>query len=1275
MKKRLLSALLAASMMLTMVPSAFATNDESQSSNAQTEVVLPDGITAENFEDGNTVYDGTNFHATMMDALKAVAGKENAVLYCQPGADVGSMTHGHVCASLTVYGNGAFVSGGENDFEVDTFKGDGCANHKGCPGLQKDLTITINNLNCSGVWGQRTSDHTINIVMNNCENADRVYLSGTTGVTNVTINGNTYTGLTGENKDVHGGCAIYSNAAGAIKIDGCEFNGVKAPINLNHKSAGEQSVTVNNTTFTNCALLNNLITDDEKSYISPIRVLTTNKDGSSALQVDGCTFEYTSSEAKANGDILIGDGRASATTNSNVTMSISNTEAEVQFQAPRYHDANGGIANKNNLVTMEVKKTDSVHTSLSEQFAVAKVDNITYASLKEAVDNAPEGATIILLKNVTLEGGYQTPDDNGGLVIKKSLTIDYASLKEAVDNAPEGATIILLKNVTLEGGYQTPDDNGGLVIKKSLTIDGQNKFTINAGTFTNGIRIYGSAEKDAPVTVALKNVTVENANGGGRCVDTRGGYIHLTLDQAKLKTTSAGNNQPLTIGGSHTDPITVNVNNSTIEAGNAGYPIVSFNPWNGAIADSIFSGYCGIYFKGSVGSAGSSGSYVTAENTTFDCPNVHGAGSNDFGVFVFQDGKIELTATDCKINAEVKGTANQAVIQENSYGNASGCTVTITGVESLVNGTLVDIDPKVTNRNYQISGGHFTSDPSAFLADGKVAVESDKDGYAYMVADASTEPAEVVPEAPQINTDLPADATDADKELANSVEAKLNELSVDSDALKAAAGTVAQGNAVSNEDGMDALKEGGISVNNAEDVTIVVQPYLDIILKDASNENDGKKAFSVDITPKYRKVATTAADLSQIVVKGEEDGQEIANAVIVTESMPLAVNRTVEVAIALPKNFAPTGEDKLYIHHQKNGLTYVYEGTITGDADNQMLTFTNPHGFSLFTITTESPVAKIGNNYYATLTDAVSDVEDGQTIELLKESAEKVTVQRNISFTVDIANEIGNNYYATLTDAVSDVEDGQTIELLKESAEKVTVQRNISFTVDIANDTFTGSIEAGSNYSMTKTEKDGKITYTFTRKSSGSNSSGSSNRTLTFNVNGGSELKKLTKAKGTTIDLSDYTPTRTGYTFAGWYSDKELTEKVTSVKLNDNTTVYAKWTKNADETVAGFTDVKVGDWFAEEVQYVVDKGLMSGTSKTTFAPSATTTRGMIVAILHRLEKEPAATASAFTDVKAGAYYEKAINWAAANEIVKGMSETIFAQRQSTGQQLTRLSRV
>ena len=51
-----------------------------------------------------------------------------------------------------------------------------------------------------------------------------------------------------------------------------------------------------------------------------------------------------------------------------------------------------------------------------------------------------------------------------------------------------------------------------------------------------------------------------------------------------------------------------------------------------------------------------------------------------------------------------------------------------------------------------------------------------------------------------------------------------------------------------------------------------------------------------------------------------------------------------------------------------------------------------------------------------------------------------------------------------------------------------------------------------------------------------------------------------------------------GYTFAGWYSDEALTQKVTSVKLNGNTTVYAKWTENAVTPTLPFTDVKSGDW-------------------------------------------------------------------------------------------------
>ena len=167
--------------------------------------------------------------------------------------------------------------------------------------------------------------------------------------------------------------------------------------------------------------------------------------------------------------------------------------------------------------------------------------------------------------------------------------------------------------------------------------------------------------------------------------------------------------------------------------------------------------------------------------------------------------------------------------------------------------------------------------------------------------------------------------------------------------------------------------------------------------------------------------------------------------------------------------------------------------------------------------------------------------------------------------------------------------------------------------------------------------------------------------TLTFDTNGGSAIAKVTKEKGTTVDLGQYVPTREGYTFAGWYSDEALTQKVTSVKLTANTTVYAKWTENAVTPTLPFTDVKSGDWFYEAVQYVYDKGMMTGVSADRFAPASTTTRGMIVTILYRLENEPAVSGDLpFTDVERGAWYADAVAWAAANDIVNGTSATTFA---------------
>lgn len=90
-----------------------------------------------------------------------------------------------------------------------------------------------------------------------------------------------------------------------------------------------------------------------------------------------------------------------------------------------------------------------------------------------------------------------------------------------------------------------------------------------------------------------------------------------------------------------------------------------------------------------------------------------------------------------------------------------------------------------------------------------------------------------------------------------------------------------------------------------------------------------------------------------------------------------------------------------------------------------------------------------------------------------------------------------------------------------------------------------------------------------------------------------------------------------------------------------------------------FTDVAPGSWYYDAVRFVYGKGMMNGTSPTAFSPNATTSRGMIVTILYRLEGEPAAGTASFTDVPAGQWYSKAVAWAAQNGIVDGYGSGAF----------------
>jgi hypothetical protein len=93
--------------------------------------------------------------------------------------------------------------------------------------------------------------------------------------------------------------------------------------------------------------------------------------------------------------------------------------------------------------------------------------------------------------------------------------------------------------------------------------------------------------------------------------------------------------------------------------------------------------------------------------------------------------------------------------------------------------------------------------------------------------------------------------------------------------------------------------------------------------------------------------------------------------------------------------------------------------------------------------------------------------------------------------------------------------------------------------------------------------------------------------------------------------------------------------------------------------------VSEGDWFYGAVQFAQENGLMLGTGGGKFSPHATTTRGMVVAILYRMFGSPAvAGTNSFGDVKAGQYSFDAVTWASNNKLVSGYLSGDFGPNDS-----------
>ena len=248
--------------------------------------------------------------------------------------------------------------------------------------------------------------------------------------------------------------------------------------------------------------------------------------------------------------------------------------------------------------------------------------------------------------------------------------------------------------------------------------------------------------------------------------------------------------------------------------------------------------------------------------------------------------------------------------------------------------------------------------------------------------------------------------------------------------------------------------------------------------------------------------------------------------------------------------------------------------------------------------------------------------------------------------------------------------------------------------------------------------------YTAQWAKNSSSSHHSTRYTLHYESNGGTAYKDERYSSGTKVTL-DKTPTRESYTFTGWYADKELTQKISSIKMTSDKTVYAGWEAtgvpdklNGDDHFAyvigypdgkvhpkgnisraetatiffrllkadirdgnltadnGFSDVANGQWHNKAISTMAKLGIVKGRRADSFDPDASITRAEFAAICARFNTKPVENSGSFSDIS-GHWAENEIERAAAFGWISGYPDGTFRPdaRITRAEAMTMINRV
>ena len=866
--------------------------------------------------------------------------------------------------------------------------------------------------------------------------------------------------------------------------------------------------------------------------------------------VTGCTLHSTDDGGWRVG-VVVGTVNVGEVALNNTTES-GNTVTQTGKTAP---------AGQSNLYGRFVPGTTGKlvidSTAVFDSSIVAVVDNKGYKTLADAVAAAQGGATVKLLKDVTED--VVIPAD-------KTITLDLNG-KTLTNSAGDTITVALGAKLTIEGKGTV--DN---VTHARAAVFNNGEVVLNGGTFVrskeNGINAENSGGNSWYTllnhgTMTINDGTTVLQNGHfSSMVETGYARVSASNDQRRGYVVGTNAEHPsMTInGGMFTGGLNTvkNDDNGTIE-----------------IKGGTFTNYTQAAFQNH--------HIATITGGTFDGVNVYAI--LNCGTTCDQDtdnDKHQLTITGGNFNGKI-----------------------YKGGDSKDGKTHYDIG------SISISGGYFTTDPSAYVASDYVAGTSDVSGYSYKVVEkTNTGNVEVKPDVakPEVKVDK---IPQADKEKVAAAAA-----TVSAPTLGAAAADEAQK--------IDKSKADEL-VAKANKVTGDKKLYVQSALKvEPTAYDETTKTLALEITPQYRVVASTADTADKIKLDGDTK-----NAQVVQDYQTMNITKATVVTMELPTGFAVADGDKLSIQHTKNGTVEYYTGTVTKKDDKFYLTFTT-NGFSPFVISV--PEAAIESKVYPTLQAAVDSAKNDDIIDLYKDVAPdtKVTVAKTIKF------KIATN--SKKFDAAKNIVAGSntTVKVTGESSPYI-----YEFTYTKPSSSSSGGSSSGkTTYKVTTSAvNNGGV------NASPSNAEKGATITLTLSPDKGYKLDKLTVTDGSGKSVSTVKKSDTVYTF---------TMPASAVTVGVS---YAK----ADETPSKttFNDVSANDWFASAVDYVTGKGMMNGTADNTFSPKANTTRGMVVTVLYRLENQPSTSAASFTDVASGAYYANAVAWANANGIVSGYGSGKF----------------